>query len=90
MELKINAHRRTNDLTIECINLDGRNRAIVIAESLARVIAAIRIASVRWRSYLLLKTQKLVLADPAFVLPAIGVRSFNIRSTWKCGMACES
>ena len=32
--------------------LDGRNRAIVIAESLARVIAAIRIASVRWRSYL--------------------------------------
>ena len=32
--------------------LDGRNHAIVIAESLARVIAAIRIASVRWRSYL--------------------------------------
>ena len=32
-------------------NLDGRNHAIVIAESLARVIAAIRIASVRWRSY---------------------------------------
>ena len=29
-----------------------RNRAIVIAESLARVIAAIRIASARWRSYL--------------------------------------
>ena len=28
-------------------DLDGRNRAIVIAESLARVIAAIRIASVR-------------------------------------------
>ena len=35
--------------------LDGRNRAIVIAESLARVIAAIRIASVRWSSYLLSK-----------------------------------
>ena len=33
-------------------NLDGRNRAIVIAESLERVVAAIRIASVRWRSYL--------------------------------------
>ena len=32
--------------------LDGRNRAIVIAASLARVIPAIRIASVRWRSYL--------------------------------------
>ena len=29
-------------------NLDGRNRARVIAESLARVIAAIRITSVRW------------------------------------------
>ena len=37
-------------LTDPC--LDGRNRAIVIAESLARVIAAIRIASVRWQSYL--------------------------------------
>ena len=36
--------------------LDRRNRAIVIAESLARGIAAIRIASVRWRSYLLENT----------------------------------
>ena len=33
-------------------DLDGRNRARVIAESLARVIAAIRITSVRWWSYL--------------------------------------
>ena len=33
-------------------HLDGRNRAIIIAESLARVVAAIRITSVRWRSYL--------------------------------------
>ena len=32
--------------------LDGRNCSIVIAELLARVIAAIRIASVRWRLYL--------------------------------------
>ena len=32
------------------MSLDGRNRAIVIAEPLARVIAAIRITSVRWRS----------------------------------------
>ena len=32
--------------------LDGQNHAIVIAESLARAIAAIRIASVCWRSYL--------------------------------------
>ena len=35
-----------------CETLDGRNRAIVIAESLARIIVAIRIASVRWRSHL--------------------------------------
>ena len=48
--------------------LDGRNRARVIAESLARVIAAIRITRVRWRSYLPLKTQSLVLVDPAFVV----------------------
>ena len=47
-------------------SLDGRNRAIVIAESPARVIAAIRITSVRWRSYLPLKAQKLVLVDPVF------------------------
>ena len=33
-------------------SLDGRNRAIVTAESLARVFAVIRITSVRWRSYL--------------------------------------
>ena len=38
-------------------SLDARNRAIVIAESLARVIAAIRIASVRWRSHLSSKPQ---------------------------------
>ena len=37
---------------LKVISLDGRNRAIVITESLARVIAAIRITSVRWRSYL--------------------------------------
>ena len=48
--------------------LDGRNCAIVIAESLARVIVAIRIASVCWQSYLPPETQKLVLTDPAFVV----------------------
>ena len=48
--------------------LDGRNRAVVIAESLARVSAAIRIASVRWSSYHPLKTQDLVLIAPAFVV----------------------
>ena len=31
---------------------DGRNRARVIAESLARVFAAMRITSVRWQSHL--------------------------------------
>ena len=49
--------------------VNGRNRAIVVAESLARVIAAIRIASVCWWSYLPLQTtQRLVLTDPAFVV----------------------
>ena len=38
-------------------DLDGRNRAIVITESLARVIDTIRIASVCWRSYISPKTQ---------------------------------
>ena len=59
-----------------------------------RVIAAIRIASVRWRSYLPLKhrdssSQSLrsLCCDSN---RAIGVHSFNIRSTWNCGMACES
>ena len=49
------------------MSLDGRNRAIVIAETLAIVIAAIQITSVRWRSYLPLKTHKLVLVGRAFV-----------------------
>ena len=64
-------------------SLEGRNCAIVIAELLARVIAAIRIASVRWRSY----------SPPpkhSDSNRAIGVRSFNIRSTWNCGMACKT
>ena len=76
--------------------LDGRNliHAIVIAESLARVIAVIRIASVRWQSYLRPKhrnysseTLRSLCCDSN---RAIGVHSFNIRSTWNCGMACES
>ena len=49
------------------VHLDGRNRAIVITESLARFIAAIRVTSVPWRSYLPLKTHYLVLLDPEFV-----------------------
>ena len=32
------------------MNLDGGNRATVIAEALARAIAAIRVAGVRWRA----------------------------------------
>ena len=46
--------------------LGGRNRVIVVAESLARVIVAIRIASVRRSSYPP-KSQDLVLVGPAFV-----------------------
>ena len=58
--------------------LDGRNRAIVIAESLARVIAAIRITSVHWRSYLPLKTQNVVLVDLAFVVVRFELRDWRL------------
>ena len=54
--------------------LDGQNRAIVLAESLARVVAMIRITSVRWWSYLP-KQQKLVLIDPAFVVLRFRLRN---------------
>ena len=43
-------------IALHVSSLDGRNRAIVIVEALTRVIAAIRIASIRWRSYVPLKT----------------------------------
>ena len=74
--------------------LDGRNRAIVTAESLARVISAIRVASVRWRSHISPKTQKLVLTEPAFVVLRFESRdwrsfvqySFHVE-LWK---ACKS
>ena len=59
--------------------LDGRDRAIVTAEWLVRVITTIRITSVRWRSYFPSKTQNLVLICPAFVVPRFeshGWRSF--------------
>ena len=55
------------------IALDGRNRARVIAESLARVIAAIRIASVRWRSYLPPKTQRISPDRPCVRCAAIQI-----------------
>ena len=58
-------------------NLDGRNRAIVIAESLARVIAAIRITSVRRQSYVPLETQNLVLVDPAFLVERFESRDWR-------------
>ena len=48
--------------------LEGQNPAIDIAESLARVIAAIRMTSVRWQSYLIPKAQKSVLVDNAFLV----------------------
>ena len=51
---------------------------MVLTEALARVIAAIRIASVSWLPYLPLKTQKLVLVDPAFV--ALRFKSRDWRS----------
>ena len=72
----------------------GEIAAIVIAESLAKIMIAIRIASVRWRSYLPPKhrnkssqTLRSLCCDSN---RAIGVHSCSIRSTWSCGMICES
>ena len=47
--------------------LDGAKSRKSYRRIARRVIAAIRITSVRWRSFLPLKTQNLVLVDPAFV-----------------------
>ena len=51
----------------------GRNCAIVIAESLARVIAAIRITNVCWGSYLSPK-HRFALIDPAFTVRCLVIR----------------
>ena len=53
-----------NCFRIICVIIPGL--IVVIAEALARVIAAIRVTSTRWRSYLPL-IEKLVLVDPAFL-----------------------
>ena len=53
----IGATFKLKQVFVRCVHsratiLDGRNRARIIGESFARVIVAIRIANVRWRSYL--------------------------------------
>ena len=61
-------------LAFRCIqNLYGRNRAIVIAESLARVIAAMRITSVRRRSCLSPKHTETSPHRPCVRCPAIRI-----------------
>ena len=74
--------------------LDGRIHAIVIAESLAREIAEIRITSVGWRSYLLPKhrhwSSETLLSLSCDLDHEIGVHACNIPSTWNCGMVCKS
>ena len=54
-------------------DLDGRNRARVIAESLARIVAAIRIASVYWWSYLPLKNTEFGPCRPCVRCAAIRI-----------------
>ena len=85
---------KTSEKNQRATTLDGRNRAIVIAESLATVIAAIRIASVRWSSYLPRKhriwSSQALRSLRCDSNRAIGVHWCSIRSTWNCGMACES
>ena len=72
--------------------LNGQTRAIVIAESLARIIAAIRITSVRWWSYLPPKNRGP--HRPCSLRRdsnrAIAVHLCNLRSTWNYRLACES
>ena len=71
-------------------SLDGRNRVIVIAE------LSLRFESLALEVISAPHSQKLVLTDPAFVVPRFESRNwlsfvyFNIRSTWNCRMACES
>ena len=71
LHMRLSQEKETTLCCDEGGGLDGQHRAIVIAESLARVIAAIRITSVRWRSYPSppppKKTQNLGLINPAFV-----------------------
>ena len=78
-------------LVVFVVSLGRRNRAIVIAESLASVIAAFRITSVCWRSqhriFVLVEGLRSLHCDSN---RAIGVRWCSIRSTWNCGIACES
>ena len=59
------------------IRLDGRSRAMVIAESLARVIAAIRIATFIGGHISFKNTQKLVLTNPAFAVPRFESRDWR-------------
>ena len=68
--------------------LDGRNRTIVIAESLARVIAEFE--SLAFVGYHFSPQRNEFSQTLRSLCCAIGVHSFNIRSTWNCGMACES
>ena len=51
---KLGLNKRSKHIALRYLfvqDLEGRNRAVVIAEAPARVIAAIRIASVRWSSF---------------------------------------
>ena len=57
----------------------GEIGAMVFAEALARVIAEFESLALRWRSYLAPQTQKLVLIDPAFVVPRFGSRDWRSR-----------
>ena len=59
-------------------SLDGGNRAIVIAESLARVIPAIRIASVPWRSHL--PPQYTAVSPHTSCVPCAAIRIAQIRA----------
>ena len=71
------------------VHLDGQNRAIVIAESLARVIAAI-VGGHIFPQNTGTSPLRPCVRCAAIRIAAIGVHSCSIRSTWNHGMACES
>ena len=82
-----------NGLSDNDVILDGRNRAILIVESPARAIAAIRIASVLGDHISLQNTDSSAHGPCVYFCRAsnraIGVHSWNIRSIWNGGMACK-
>ena len=75
----IRTHKRQKAPGIQHVFIPAR---MVVAESLARIIAVIRITSVHWRSCPPSKTQNSVPRDLAFVVPRFELRLAFICATF--------